>query len=193
MRFEDLTDQQLKQVIKSYRLHLLEGMKGYTKFGRDKLIYVCSKIFDIDDEKIKPKVTEPIYFTFPQDKRKKRGQPQARVNYEREEDEQMEDYEMQSKQKELERIGKAMEKIEEKLKRDMIEKYGTYELHALASSQVPKYKQLRTAFKKKHNLKNKIQLDDFVGNMNFERQLQNNKEYMKLKEQYAQLYDEIDY
>jgi hypothetical protein len=78
MRFEDLTDRQLKQVIKNYRLHLLEGMKGYTKFDREKLINLCKKMFDIDDEKIKPKVTEPVYFNFPQDKLKKREQPKTK-------------------------------------------------------------------------------------------------------------------
>ena len=66
MKFEDLTNAQLKKVIRNYRLHLLEGISGYSSFDREKLISTCKKFFDIDDEKIKPKVTEPIFFDIPQ-------------------------------------------------------------------------------------------------------------------------------
>ena len=71
MKFEDLTNAQLKKVIKNYRLHLLKELTGYTKLSREDLINLCKKLFDIDDEKIKPKITEPIYFDIPKGKQPK--------------------------------------------------------------------------------------------------------------------------
>jgi hypothetical protein len=71
MKFEDLSDAQLKRVIKNYRLHLLKELTGYTKMSREDLINLCKKLFDIDDEKIKPKITEPIYFDIPKGKQPK--------------------------------------------------------------------------------------------------------------------------
>jgi hypothetical protein len=65
MKFEDLTNPQLKKVIRTYRLHLLEGITGYSSFDRDKLIKICKKFFNIDEEKITPKIIEPIFFDIP--------------------------------------------------------------------------------------------------------------------------------
>jgi hypothetical protein len=65
MKFEDLTNPQLKKVIKNYKLHLLDGITGYSTFDREKLIRICNRFFDIDEEKIKPKVVEPIFFDIP--------------------------------------------------------------------------------------------------------------------------------
>ena len=71
MKFEDLSDAQLKKVIKNYRLHLLKELTGYSKMSRDDLINLCKKLFDIDDEKIKPKISEPIYFDIPKGRQPK--------------------------------------------------------------------------------------------------------------------------
>lgn len=71
MKFEDLTNAQLKKVIRNYRLHLLEGISGFSSFDREKLISTCKKFFDIDDEKIKPKITEPMYFDIPKERQPK--------------------------------------------------------------------------------------------------------------------------
>lgn len=71
MKFEDLTNAQLKKVIKNYRLHLLKELTGYTKMSREDLINLCKKLFDIDDEKIKPKITEPIFFDIPKGRQPK--------------------------------------------------------------------------------------------------------------------------
>ena len=71
MKFEDLSNTQLKKVIKNYRLHLLKELTGYSKMSRDDLISLCKKLFDIDDEKVKPKITEPIYFDIPKGKQPK--------------------------------------------------------------------------------------------------------------------------
>lgn len=71
MKFEDLSNTQLKKVIRNYRLHLLKELTGYTKMSRDDLITLCKKLFDIDDEKIKPKITEPIFFDIPQGRQSK--------------------------------------------------------------------------------------------------------------------------
>jgi hypothetical protein len=71
MKFEDLSDAQLKRVIKNYRLHLLKELTGYTKMSREDLINLCKKLFDIDDKKIKPKITEPIFFDIPKGKHPK--------------------------------------------------------------------------------------------------------------------------
>ena len=43
MKFEDLTNAQLKKVIKNYRLHLLKELTGYTKLSREDLINLCKK------------------------------------------------------------------------------------------------------------------------------------------------------
>ena len=65
MKFEDLTNAQLKKVIKNYRLHLLKGITGYSSFSREDLISTCKKFFNIDNEKIVPKVVDPIFFDIP--------------------------------------------------------------------------------------------------------------------------------
>jgi septal ring factor EnvC (AmiA/AmiB activator) len=87
MRFEDLTNPQLKKVIRTYRLHLLEGITGYSSFDRDKLIKICQTFFNIDDEKIKPKVIEPIFFDIPQKpvpkKRARKAKEVKADNYEK--------------------------------------------------------------------------------------------------------------
>ena len=65
MKFEDLTNQQLKKILSIYKYNLLEPIKGYGKEKRNRLIELCTALLIIDDEKIKPKVIEPIKFDIP--------------------------------------------------------------------------------------------------------------------------------
>jgi hypothetical protein len=65
MKFEDLTNQQLKKILSIYKYNLLEPIKGYGKEKRERLIQLCTDLLIIDNEKIKPKVIEPITFDIP--------------------------------------------------------------------------------------------------------------------------------
>lgn len=67
--FDDLTNQQLKSIIKQYNHHL---KIVYSKLNRDELLKVIHEHFDIDNEKIKLKRIEPIYFNVPEKKVYKR-------------------------------------------------------------------------------------------------------------------------
>jgi hypothetical protein len=44
MKFEDLTNVQLKKILSIYKYHLLEPIKGYSKEKRDKLINICNSL-----------------------------------------------------------------------------------------------------------------------------------------------------
>ena len=67
--FDDLTNQQLKSIIRQYNHHLRIPLTG---LKRDDLLKVMHKHFDIDHEKIKLKNIEPIYFDVPEKKTYKR-------------------------------------------------------------------------------------------------------------------------
>lgn len=69
MLFNDLTNQQLKGIIRNYNNHLKIPLKG---LKRDDLLKIAHKHFDIDNEKIKLKNIEPIYFDVPEKKIYKR-------------------------------------------------------------------------------------------------------------------------
>ena len=71
MKFEDLTNGQLKGIIRQYNHHL---KIVYSKLKRDDLLILAKKHFEIDDEKIKLKKIEPIYFDIPEKKVYKRKQ-----------------------------------------------------------------------------------------------------------------------
>ena len=93
--FDDLTNQQLKSIIRQYNHHLRIPLKG---LKRDDLLKVMHKHFDIDDEKIKLKNIEPIYFDVPEKKTYKRKvkkvepkvkkvEPKEKIRYNIEQDE----------------------------------------------------------------------------------------------------------
>ncbi|HEY9705354.1 MAG TPA: hypothetical protein V6C58_23145, partial [Allocoleopsis sp.] len=145
---------------------------------------------DIDDEKIKPKVSEPIYFDFPVYKPKAKKQPKAKPTQKEQpmQKEQNQDSN-DDKNKYMHNLALKMEKIEENIRNDMIKKYGTFELEAMLRQKNEKYKKLYNDFKKKYNLTNKKDVEDVIGNINFMRQLQNNNEYQRLKKEW----DNLDY
>jgi uncharacterized protein YktA (UPF0223 family) len=68
MKFEDLSNEQLKGVIRQYNHHL---KIVYSKLKRDDLLKLIKKHFEIDDEKIQLKRIEPIYFDLPDRKTRK--------------------------------------------------------------------------------------------------------------------------
>ena len=77
--FDDLTNQQLKAIIKQYNHHL---KINYSKMNRDELLKVIHEHFDIDHEKIKMKRIEPIYFEVPEKKtRKKQSEKKPKSEY----------------------------------------------------------------------------------------------------------------
>ena len=69
--FDDLTNQQLKAIIRQYNHHL---KIVYSKLNRDELLKIIHKHFDIDERqgKIQLKRIEPIYFDVPEKKTYKR-------------------------------------------------------------------------------------------------------------------------
>lgn len=69
--FDDLTNQQLKAIIRQYNHHL---KIVYSKLNRDELLRIIHKHFDIDERqgKIQLKRIEPIYFDVPEKKTYKR-------------------------------------------------------------------------------------------------------------------------
>ena len=67
--FDDLTNQQLKAIIRQYNHHLRIPLTG---LKRDDLLKLMHKHFEIDNEKVQLKRIEPIYFDIPEKKVYKR-------------------------------------------------------------------------------------------------------------------------
>lgn len=167
MKFEDLTDRQLKQVIRIYRLHLLEDLKGYTKFERTKLVNLCKKLFDIDDEKIKPKVSEPIYFDFPVYKPKAKKQPKAKPT---QKEQPMQKEEVEPLKENISHVAKLKDeyynirkqrfRILTKLRDDINLKYGDIDIDDLINDLrvMKKYKETEKLKKKVDEIYNKFNI-----------------------------------
>ena len=74
MKFEDLTNAQLKQIISRYNKHI--KISNYSKLVRDDLLKLVNKHFKIDKNIISLKHIEPFNFDVPT---KKKAKPKAKV------------------------------------------------------------------------------------------------------------------
>ena len=188
MKFEDFSKTVLKKIIRTYRLHLLEPFKGYTKFEKEQLVNICNKLLIIDNEKIKPKVSEPIYFDFPVDKRKTKKAPAKKtpakqqpekINTDNEVTDNEVKEEIKKQQKildeltaEYEPIEKRRSKKEEELKNEYKKKFGYDDLGKLRRNienevfNNTDINKLKKEFKKfDENIKSKSDLINFLYNL----------------------------
>ncbi len=66
--FSDLSIAQLKKIIKLYRSHILKDITSYIKKEKNELITLCEKMFQIHENSISLKTSEPIQFDIPKGK-----------------------------------------------------------------------------------------------------------------------------
>lgn len=76
MNFSDLTNAQLKKIIRYFNHHKI--VKGYSKMTRDELINHCQKHMTIVGNMIKLQAGEPLSVAFPKLTKKKAAAKKAK-------------------------------------------------------------------------------------------------------------------